>query len=155
MQISPITPPYVTLPVEPMPPSSMADEFVADYGSQLRALGATDVQVVDSKTVSAVFNNNFAGTQASGALNDVIGGVKLLVDNRSMTADYWTVTGDNVATWLGQSSLVEKVESRETFPVQLAVFGTSGRAESALADLLRTQLDDGTQVAVQRRMWAL
>ncbi len=154
MFIAPIQPPVTTLPVEPMPPAPASD-LIARYGDQLRALGAAELKVVDAETVALTFFNNFAGVQAAGALNEVVDGVKLLVQNRSITADYWEPTGANVAAWLGQSSLVEKVDIRETFPMQLSVTGTSGRNESALATLLRTQLDDGTSVNVQRRMWIL
>jgi hypothetical protein len=152
MQLALVAPPATTLPARP--PITPAHDVVDRYGEQLRALGAS-VEVLDSRTVELVYTNNFAGVQAQGALKDSIDGVRLLVSNRSITADYWQATGDNVATWLEQSNVVERVERRETHPMQLAVYGAGARNEAALADLLRTTLDDGTALAVQRRMWAL
>lgn len=144
--------PITILPVNPPTP---ANKLIARYGEQLTALGAAKITALDAETVSLTYFNNFAGTQAGAAFKDVVDGVKLVVDNRSLTADYWEPTGANVATWLGNSSIVDGVQQLETFPLQLRVTGTSGRNETALATLLRPQLADGTIVDVQRRMWAL
>ena len=154
MQLA-IQPPVTTLPVRPMPPMSMAHDLLDRVGTTLTDLGASSVDVVDSQTLRVVYNNNFKGVQAAGAIKDVVDGVRILVENHSLTKDFWTVTGENVASWLGQSAAVEKVESAETSPVQLKVFGASGQAESALASLLRPELADGTSIEVARRMWAL
>jgi hypothetical protein len=156
MHIAPTQPPVSILPVNPpASPTTPAYDLIQRFGTQLEALGVSRVTYVDPTTVQLVYTNNFAGVQAAGALNDVVDGVRLLVSNQSLTADYWEATGDNVASWLDRSGIVERVERRETFPQQLAVFGSSAANEAALASLVRSQLDDGTSIDVKRRMWAL
>jgi hypothetical protein len=160
-----IQPPVTILPVDPPAtkapsdsptrplPITPAQDLLLRYGSHLESLGVARMDYVDPTTVSLVYFNNFAGVQAAGALKDVVDGVRLLVENRSLTADYWQATGDNVARWLEQSSSVDRVQRRETSPMHLTVFGRDSGSEVALHDLLRPQLEDGTTIDVPVRMW--
>jgi hypothetical protein len=129
--------------IAPAPATQVLDR----YRSQFTALGAAEIEMPDEGTISLVFHDNFQGTQASGALAQAIDGVKLLVDNRSLTMDYWEVNADNVAQWMRDSSLFTEVDVRETSPSQIVGFAEEDRI-AGLPSLLRPELADGTTISI-------
>ncbi len=64
-----------------------AIEYVKQHGELLTQLGAAKVEAKDAFTVVATYFNNNNAVSADALLKDTIWGAKLIVDNKSMTAD--------------------------------------------------------------------
>lgn len=82
--------------------SVLAPSYAAaeQYGALLRQLGATKLDHGDPYELRITYFNNERAVNASAVLRDTVDGARLVVENRSMTADFHTPTVDGVARLL-------------------------------------------------------
>lgn len=121
--------------------SSPALAHVQRYADDYAKLGAVEVTPSGADQVQVAFTHNALGTNAAAALADTVDGVRILVENRSQTADFHTPSIEGVSELISRHPAVSGVSQLEMSPPLLKVTTKDQASADALTNLFKSQLE--------------